>query len=48
MPELNDVCNVFKAGIIQWMKKCFTTDAHTIFNKRDLAPFFHSVQKLKM
>lgn len=43
MPEFNDVRNVFKVGIMQWMKECFTADAHTIFDKHDLAPFFYAL-----
>lgn len=42
MPEFNDVRNIFKVGVLQWMKECFTANAHTIFDIHDLAPFFYA------
>lgn len=43
MPEFNDIRNIFKVGIIRWMRECFTADAHTIFDRHDLGPFFYAL-----
>ncbi len=43
MPEFNDIRNIFKVGVMQWMRECFTADTHTIFDKYDLAPFFYAL-----
>ena len=43
MPEFNDIRNIFKVGVMQWMRECFTADTHTIFDKCDLAPFFYAL-----
>lgn len=51
MPEFNDAYNIFNVGVLQWMKECFTADAHSIFDKCDLVPFlyaFYSKAKRKI
>ncbi len=40
MPELQDIRNIKKVGIIKWIKECFSAEAHAIFQLNDIAPFF--------
>lgn len=43
MPEFNDIRNIFNVGVVQWLRECFTADAHTVFDKHDLVPFFWAI-----
>lgn len=43
MPELNDIKNINKVGIIKWTKEFIKADAHTIFDLKDFKPFVFAI-----